>query len=136
MKKEEVVSYISRESVYEGKIIFSGTLRVDGVFSGYIEKDSINESTLLVGKLGRVSGKVTVDKLNVEGAVEGDFWVSQKAEFIIGSKFKGKIFTPVLIVQEGATIEGSINVDEKVEESEQVTGIEYGFGEKTLHERA
>ena len=137
MKKGEMVSYISPVSIYEGKMSFFGVLRIDGVFVGCIEKDPNAESTLVVGKSGKVTGKVTVDKLNVEGAIEGDFWVSQKAEFIKGSKFMGKIFAPVLIVQEGAAIEGSINVgDEKVKECEQVTGIEYGFGQKTLHERA
>jgi cytoskeletal protein CcmA (bactofilin family) len=129
MKKEEVVSYISFASVYEGKITFSGTLRVDGILIGCIEKDSNGDSMLVVGKSGRVNGKVNIDKLSVEGVVEGDFYVSQRSEFIIGSKFKGKLFTPVLVVQEGAIIEGSINVpDEKGKESEEeVKAVEYGF---------
>jgi cytoskeletal protein CcmA (bactofilin family) len=147
--KKEVVSYISSTSTYEGKIIFSGILRVDGIFNGCIEKDSINESILIVGKCGRVNAKANIDRLSVEGSIEGDFNVSQKSEFTIGSKFKGKLFTPILVVQQGAVIEGSINMgsgkakgcegpkgDEKAKELEQVTGIEYGFGEKTLHERS
>lgn len=147
--KKEVVSYISSGSVYEGKITFCGTLRVDGTFIGCIEKDSNNESILIVGKCGRVNAKANIDKLSVEGSIEGDFNVSQKAEFIVLSSFKGKLFTPILVVQQGAVIEGSINMesgkakgcegpkgDEKAKELEQVTSIEYGFGEKTLYERS
>jgi len=121
MKKEEVVSYIASGTVYEGKITFSGSLRVDGtiigIVTGRIEKEPNVESLLQVGKCGRLVGKADVDKLSVEGTIEGDFRVSKRAEFIMGSKFKGKLFTPVLVVQERAIIEGSINVaDEKVVE--------------------
>jgi len=132
MKKEEYVSYISPRSLYEGKVDFYGILRVDGIIVGevngvYVNESSVSEGlSLVVGKSGKISGKVKVSQLIVEGSCEGDFYVSQKAEFIAGSKFKGKLFTPVLVVQEGATIEGSINVpDEKaVVKSETV---EYGL---------
>jgi len=118
MKKEEVVSYIASGTVYEGKITFSGTLRVDGTIigtvTGRIEKEPNVESLLEVGKCGRLVGKADIDKLSVEGTIEGDFRVSQRSEFTMGSKFKGKLFTPVLVVLQGAIIEGSINVsDEK-----------------------
>ena len=116
--KNESISYFSKSLTNEGKVKFSGTLRIDGIFEGEIEGQYpiVHDSTsgnmldlLIVGKSGSVKGKVSVQMLVVEGKISGDIFVTEKAVILSSAEFKGSLITPIIRVEEGAKIEGSIN---------------------------
>ena len=67
MGKDEI-AYLGSDTIYEGRLTFKGTVRVEGKFTG----DIASEGTLNVGKDAQVSGLVNVGELLVAGHVSGD----------------------------------------------------------------
>ena len=118
--KESLISYFSTGLEQTGSVRFSGTLRIDGAFTGEIyEKDT--PDTLIIGKYGCVSAKVSVSFLFLEGHLQGDVEVKEKAHIASTATFKGSLKTPIMKIEEGATVEGQINWGRSEERNESRT---------------
>lgn len=120
MAKDEFNAFLGKGTHYEGKLVFEGTVRLDGSFTGEI--DSVG--TLVVGQEAKVKGVVKVDQLVVSGRIEGEVKVQSKAVFYKGAEFLGNLDTNILVVEEGAKIHGKVSMsnlgnDETTEEVQE-----------------
>ena len=66
MGKDEI-GYLGTDTVYEGKLSFKGTVRVEGRFTGEIE----SEGTLNVGKDAHVQALLTLASCCFPGILTG-----------------------------------------------------------------
>jgi len=89
---------------YKGKLDFEGTVRIDGNFEGEIS----TEGQLILGRKAIISGTVTVGKLTSCGEIKGDVRVKEEAVFEKTSVLCGSLVTPVLVVEQGAVIDGAV----------------------------
>ena len=76
VKIHDVHTILGPESTFEGKLIFEGTVRIDGNFKGEIQTSNI----LIVGQGARVEAKILVGKIVVNGEVVGDISAKEAVE--------------------------------------------------------
>ena len=100
----ELNAFLGVGTEYRGKLDFVGTVRIDGRFEGEISTDGV----LILGRKASIEGVVRVGQLNSCGEIHGEVRVKEKAVFEKTSVLKGSLDTPVLVVEKGAVVEGTI----------------------------
>jgi len=109
MGKDEINAFLGAGTSYQGKLHFSGTVRIDGTFKGEVE----SSGTLVIGKEANVEGEVRVGQMVISGHVEGEITASEKVVLHKTANLVGSLRTPVLVIEEGAVIEGQITMGTK-----------------------
>ncbi|MFP5222603.1 MAG: polymer-forming cytoskeletal protein [Acidobacteriota bacterium] len=104
MAKDEINAFLGVGTTYRGRLDFTGSVRIDGVFEGEIE----SEGTLVVGREAVITGQVRVGSLVLGGTLNGDATASQRALLHKTARFKGVLSTPALSVEEGAELDGQV----------------------------
>jgi cytoskeletal protein CcmA (bactofilin family) len=87
----------------EGKLMFSGTVRVDATFQGSIVTDGI----LVVGEDAKVDAEITCGTVIVDGEVNGNVKAKEAVELHATATLRGEVETPSLTVDRGAILEGA-----------------------------
>jgi cytoskeletal protein CcmA (bactofilin family) len=100
---------IGKTVTVKGEILGSEQLVVEGTVEGRI---SI-ETTVLIREGGLVKADVDANNINIAGGVVGNIVVKDKIEIVSGGYVLGDIRTPRLIVNDGASVKGTIDMDVK-----------------------
>jgi cytoskeletal protein CcmA (bactofilin family) len=87
----------------EGKLTFSGTVRIDATFQGSIVTDGV----LVVGEAAKVEAEIACGTVVVEGEVIGDVVASQAVELRASGRLRGDVETPAFAIDRGAVFEGA-----------------------------
>src|SRR5450432_4090484 len=72
----ELNALLGKGSQFEGKLLFEGTVRIDGKFSGEI----ISTDTLIIGEGAEVKANLQVGTLTCLGDYQGDAKASKSIE--------------------------------------------------------
>lgn len=102
--KDEINAFLGAGTVYEGKLTFQGSVRIDGVFSGEITSDG----TLIIGKDAQISGTFHVGELMLSGNMRGDVVAKRRVVVHSTGVLDGTLHTPCLLTEEGGIIDGQI----------------------------
>ena len=105
MARDEI-AYLGSDTVYEGKLSFKGTVRIEGKFIG----DIVSDGTLNIGKDAQVRGTLGVGELLLSGHFNGDALVKRRTVVYSSGVMEGNLQTPKLLTEEGAIIEGQITM--------------------------
>lgn len=97
------INIISSGSVLTGTLKSKSDLRISGTVEGEVHA----ESKCIVSESGLVKGDLVTKEADVAGTVEGELKVSNRLILRSSAKIKGDIQTKVLMVEEGAHIDGS-----------------------------
>lgn len=103
MAKDEI-AYLGSDAVYEGKLTFKGTVRIEGKFIGEI----ISDGTLNIGKDAQVQGTICVGELLLSGHFDGEAIVKRRTVVYSTGVLEGILQTVRLLTEEGAIIEGRL----------------------------
>ena len=107
MKELEAInSIIGEETTFRGDIVSQGSLHVSGEVRGSI---NVKGDVFVFGK-GRVYGNITGARVVVSGLVEGDIFASAGLEILKSGKINGEINCDKLMIEEGSTYQGRVNV--------------------------
>ncbi len=106
MSKDEINAFLGAGTVYEGKLSFQGSVRIDGTFTGNI----VSEGSLIVGKDAVIQGELAVGELLLTGKLTGDITAKKRVIVHRGGIIEGTINTPALIMEEGGIVQGQINM--------------------------
>ncbi|MDA0712868.1 MAG: polymer-forming cytoskeletal protein [bacterium] len=101
---------------FEGKLLFKGSVKIDGKFIGEI----ISEDTMVIGEKANVKGNLQVGTLVVEGICRGHVKASTQVELRKTCQFYGTILSPSLGVEPGAKFEGECKMGATVSGAEDV----------------
>jgi len=104
---EEISAYLGRETLFEGKMTFEGVFRLDGKFEGEI----FESGTLIVGETAIIKGKIGLNTIVINGLVEGEVYAKVRVEIHPTGKVHGKLFTPILTINEGGIFEGHCKME-------------------------
>ena len=107
MKKMTNVALLGADTVFEGKLSFHGTVRIDGHFKGDISSDG----TLVIGEQGIIEADISARYVVISGEVHGNINAGLSIEVFAKGKIYGNIVTPSLIVHEGVIFEGNCKMD-------------------------
>ncbi len=112
---------IGENSIFEGTITLSETLKVNGAYSG----NKLSIKNIIIGKTGKVKSDFECDSLVVEGAVLGNIVSSTKTMLLPTAKIFGDISSPELIIQKGVVWEGHciVNADTSANVSDTIHNI-------------
>lgn len=97
---------LGKDSRFEGKLTFEGTVRIDGAFVGDID----SEGTLLIGETAQIEGTVRVSNATVAGSVQGKLIVRETLEIESMGRVSGEIHVSTLVTARGAVVDGSIHM--------------------------
>lgn len=101
-----VKAFLEHGCEFEGKLTFSGIVRVNGKLKG----DIVSDNTLIVGETADIEGTLNVGSIIIGGHVIGDIVAKQRIEIHATGVVKGKVTAPLLVMQEGGQIEGQISI--------------------------
>jgi len=104
---EKISSYLGKDSVIEGRLIFEGTFNLDCNFKGDISAPG----TLIVGENGKIDSNIHVRSIISEGEIHGNIIAEERVEILSG-KVYGDIWAPVVVVKKGAIFEGNCLTNE------------------------
>ena len=111
MKKndDDIKAYMGEDTVFNGSLNFSGTVRIDGNFEGEV----ITEDTLIVGETGHLRAKISAGTVICMGRVEGTVMATKKVEIHSTSRVVGNIKSPALYIELGGVLDGTCDMSGK-----------------------
>lgn len=97
----------------EGSLVFQEpvSLRISGRFGGTLE----TRGELTIGEKAQVRADITGESITVAGRVEGKILAKRFLKLVPPAVVKGEISAPVLQVEPGAVLQGTVRMDEKSE---------------------
>ncbi|MGA3282309.1 MAG: polymer-forming cytoskeletal protein [Smithella sp.] len=99
---EEIKAFLGQGAEFIGKLIFNGSVRIDGCFQGEI----YGQGSLVVGEGAMIKANIAVKSIYISGDVQGDIEVKEKINIHSKGKFSGNVQTPAFIMEEGAIFDG------------------------------
>lgn len=110
MKREEVPASAGGTSdmllgpgtEFDGRLTFSGTVRIDAKFKGSIVTDDV----LVVGENARIEADLTCGTVIVYGEVTGNIRAKHGVELRHPAKVRGNVETPSLLLEKGVLFNG------------------------------
>ena len=106
--KDGLQTFLDSGTSFEGKISFTGSVRIDGHFRGSASADG----TLIVGETGTIDAKLEVRSLIVRGSVVGEVTAKERVEVGPQGRLDGVVRTPRLRIDEGARLTARIEMGE------------------------
>lgn len=108
--------FLDAGSHMHGELRFEDTFRIDGKLTGTVTSDG----DLIVGERGEVEGEVHVGRIFVSGTVRGLLKASVRVEVTSMGKVFADLFTPSLMIEDGAFLEGKCSMGrrEQIPEAE------------------
>jgi cytoskeletal protein CcmA (bactofilin family) len=101
-----LTAFIDQGSAFEGKLSFKDTVRIDGHFSGQIT----SENTLVVGESGVIEADIRSQMVIVSGTIHGNVVAQRKVVLHKAAQVDGDVETPCLVMEEGAVLNGNLNM--------------------------
>lgn len=98
---------ISRGVEVSGDVLFADALQVDGKVTGKLISES---GTLVIEQAGEIQADIDVGVCVIRGTLRGNVKAKSRVEIYKTGRVQGDIHTPVLLVEEGATLSGSITM--------------------------
>ncbi|MCK9240175.1 polymer-forming cytoskeletal protein [Desulfocurvus sp.] len=109
MARDEINAFLGTGTTYQGRLDFQGSVRIDGTFKGEVA----SQGTLVIGKDANVDGTVNVGQLIISGRLQGEIVAKDKVILHKTANVVGSLSTPVLVIEEGAVLEGQITMGGK-----------------------
>ncbi|MCP3954903.1 MAG: polymer-forming cytoskeletal protein [Desulfobacterales bacterium] len=102
--QNKIVTFLGKDTVFDGTLKFEGTIRVDGLIKGRIEAP---KGTLVVGETARLESNIHVASITISGEVRGDITADRKIDINVPGRVFGNIQAPTVVVQEGVVFAGN-----------------------------
>jgi len=98
------VDVIESSTKIVGEIVSKADFRIDGVIEGNIT----TTGKVVVGKSGKISGKLNCSNADISGSISGQIQISETLSLMSESYIQGDITTAKLSVEEGAQVDATI----------------------------
>ena len=102
VKGNNLTAFIDEGSEIEGKYSFSGTVMLNGKFTGEI----VSTDTLIIGEKGIVNATIRAGVVLISGEVVGNVLASERIDLRGKARVVGDLETPVVVIEEGVLFEG------------------------------
>lgn len=102
----EIRAFLEEGCEFEGKLNFTGVVRLNGKFFGEID----SEDTLIIGETAVVQGNIRVGFAIIGGKVVGDVQTKHCTEILSTGLIEGSINSPAMITHEGGQLIGHVTV--------------------------
>jgi cytoskeletal protein CcmA (bactofilin family) len=117
-----LTAFIDQGSCFEGKLKFKDTVRIDGQFAGEIT----SENTLVVGETGLIEADIHSQTVIVSGTIHGNVWAAKRVVLHKTARVDGDVETPSLVMEEGAVLNGKLDMAAAGAKKPQLKAMESG----------
>jgi cytoskeletal protein CcmA (bactofilin family) len=111
--RDQINAFLGKDTEFEGKLSFTGTVRIDGRFKG----DILAKGTLIIGETAVIDSQIQVSHAVICGEVRGDISAEKKIEIHTPAKVFGNIQAPVVTIDEGVIFDGNCQMQKLSEEA-------------------
>ena len=105
--KGDGVAHIGKSIIFKGELTGDEDLEIDGNVEGDIK---LPNHVLTIGAHGRVKASISAKGVQVVGHVSGNVNATERVEIQASGVVEGDIRAPRLLVQEGAVVNGAIEM--------------------------
>ena len=121
------VDIIESSTKIIGDIFSEADFRIDGIVEGNVT----TSGKIVVGKSGKINGKINCSNADISGSISGKIEVNEVLSLMSESLIQGDIITGKLSVEEGAQVEASISM----KSGKQLKAVEVKTENKTQSEK-
>jgi cytoskeletal protein CcmA (bactofilin family) len=107
-------TFLDASTVFEGVIHSGESLRLDGRVKGEIRCDH----SVVVGESAHLEADIQADAVVVAGEVHGHIQAGRKITLGATARVVGDLTTPGIVIEEGATLQGRIQIGPKASAAE------------------
>lgn len=118
-KTETVTAFLGKDTEFEGKLTFHGTIRIDGHFKGEISADG----SLIVGEGAMIEANMDISYILISGEINGNIIADDRIEIHPPGKVFGDIQAPTVVIDEGAIFEGNCRMHQVKEVDEKKLAV-------------
>jgi cytoskeletal protein CcmA (bactofilin family) len=101
-KSDKEITFLGKDTEFEGSLRFEGTLRIDGSLQGEIN----SPGNLIIGEYALVKANIHVSYIVISGEVHGDIVADQRVDLRAPAKVFGNIVAPAVVMDAGVIFEG------------------------------
>jgi cytoskeletal protein CcmA (bactofilin family) len=113
----ELNALLGKGSSFEGKLLFEGSVRIDGKFSGEI----MSTDMLIIGEGADVKGDIQVGSLVIVGDYNGNAKAIKAIELKAPAKVRGTLTTASIVIERGVFFDGQCKMDTTGETAKPAT---------------
>jgi len=114
------LNIINNGTQITGDVNSEGDMRVDGIIKGYLT----SKARLVLGPTAVIDGDIKAANIEISGEVNGNIYASELLTVKSTAKINGDIISNKLIIEAGATFNGSCKMNKLKEAS--ITGSNNG----------
>ena len=115
-----VDSIIGSKAKVKGELVSAGSININGEFEGRVE----SKGDIIISRGSRVVGDVIGGNVTVSGKVDGNIYAKQALEITRSGRVSGDLAGGKIIIEEGSTYRGRVNVNSEQAEEEVVSKVE------------
>lgn len=113
--RDQINAFLGRDTEFDGKLTFKGTVRIDGRFTGEIRADG----TLIAGESAIIKSDIHASQIIISGEIRGNIVADNRVEIHAPGKVFGNIHAPVLVIDQGVVFEGNCRMQKMDKEKEK-----------------
>jgi cytoskeletal protein CcmA (bactofilin family) len=118
-KRHEIIAFLGKDTAFEGKLSFSGTVRIDGRFKGEI----FTEGVLVIGDSAVMESEAHVSRIIISGEIHGNIFAEEKIEILKPARVFGNIQAPVVVIEEGVVFEGNCRMQRNKKDEDKKLAV-------------
>lgn len=103
------VANIGKSIIFKGELTGDEDLQIDGQVEGNI---SLPGNELTIGTTAKITAEVNAKSVQVVGKITGNVTATERVEVHSNGEVKGDIKAPKLLIQEGAVVNGAVQMTE------------------------
>src|SRR5438477_12715792 len=120
-KGSDLSAYIDEASEIDGKYTFSGTVMLNGKFTGEISSND----TLIIGEKAVVKASIRAGVILISGEVVGNVLGTERVELRGTARVFGDVEAPVVVVEEGVMFEGQCRMTKRPADAPDVAVLPF-----------
>ncbi len=113
---------------FKGELTGEEGLMIDGSIEGTID---LKNNELIVGSNGNIHADVFAKTIKVDGQLTGELHGAEKVHISKSGEVTGNIYSPRVVIEDGARFMGSIDMTKKVVESSSSAAKKITDGKET-----
>jgi cytoskeletal protein CcmA (bactofilin family) len=103
---DDNITLLAKGVVLKGEIHVEGTVRIDGRLDGDIQ----TKGHVIIGEDGLVQGTITAGTVISSGRIKAKVMADERVQLMKTATLIGEVLTPVLIIEEGAKLQGVMDM--------------------------
>ena len=99
---DDNITLLAKGVLLRGEIHVEGTVRIDGRLDGDLQ----TKGQVIIGEEGLVQGTITAGTVISSGRIKAKVTANERVQLMKTATLIGEVLTPVLIMEEGARLQG------------------------------